>query len=148
MTGLEPLLIKLLPTNKIIDILVKSLKKIQGKKRKTAAEKGLSDAIQELMKNQPNLNLAAAKIESAREADSVSEGLFFADTLIAKLKTLEAKEKPKIGFAKKAAASKTGIKITAVSKTTTKKAPAKIRVKKTTAIKAVSSKKYIKSMTK
>jgi hypothetical protein len=144
MTGLEPLLIKLLPTSKIIDILVKSLKKIQGKKRKTAAEKGLSEAIQELMKTSPNLNLAASKIEAAREADSVSEGLFFADTLIAKLKTLEAKEKPKIISAKKAAASKTGIKITAVRMSAKKKASAKIRVKKAIAKKTVSANKNIK----
>ena len=130
MTGLEPLLIKLLPTSKIIEILVKNLKKIQGKKRKNASEKGLSEAIQELMKTSPDLNLAASKIDSARKADSVSEGLFFADTLIAKLKTLEAKEKPKIISPKKASASKTGIKVTAVRMSAKKKASVKIRVKR------------------
>jgi imidazolonepropionase-like amidohydrolase len=116
----------------VVDALVAALKAARGKQLKRSAAKELSAAVRELLKANPNENLAQAKIATAKAAGIINEDLFLAEKLLDAAQNAKP-AKPGAGPRKKTskgvasdAARKVAVRMTASKTTPAKvKAPAK-----------------------
>jgi cell division septation protein DedD len=108
----------------IIDVVLAGLKKVKGIKVKKKASSELSEVIQNLLLQSPDLNDAEAKIQAAKAAGVISKELILVQKMISKHRVAVRPAAKKVA-AKKPAAKKAAAKKPAAKKAATKKPAAK-----------------------